>query len=231
MSGATGSSLPATTRRAASIAALWLAAILGGALPGCAVRPRPAPPPAPAGGEYPGTLVPPSSVPGDFIARQELRASHGATRVRLESVLQKRGDTITLLGLTPLGTRAFLLQQEGVSVTFTPYLDRPLPFPPRYMLIDIHRALFIGIGPGPLPDGVHAIRRGGEEIRERWQGGRLVERTFRRESGVPPGLITVTCEEGMQFGVPPRELTFKNGWFGYELTITTRSYETLAPSP
>jgi hypothetical protein len=214
-------------RRVISIAGVSIAAAIGALSLRCAMEPRPLS--TPAAREYPGTLVPPSTVPGEFLARQEVKARYGGTRVRFKSVLQKRGDTLTLLGLTPFGTRAFLLQQEGTAVTFTSYVDRGLPFPPRYILFDIQRALFIGITSGPLADGMHTASREGEEIRERWKGGRIMERTFRRETGQPPGSITITCKDGMVFGVPPPKLKFRNEWFGYDLTITTRSYESLEP--
>lgn len=179
--------------------------------------------------EYPGTLVHPSTIAGDFLARQEVRGHYGEKRIRFRSILQKRGDTLTLLGMTPFGTRAFLLQQEGTEVTFTRYVDQKFPFPPKYILFDIHRALFIGIAPDRLADGEHAAHRDGEEIRERWRDGRLLERTFRRDSGQPPGLIRITYEDWTLFGVPPRKIMFRNDWFGYELAITTHSYEPLAP--
>ena len=215
-------------RRAASIAGFMLGAAICALSPRCAVNPHPATQPAAI--EYPGILVAPSTVPGDFLARQEVVARYRETRVRFESVFQKRGDELTLLGLTPFGTRAFLLQQEGTAVTFTSYVDRTLPFPPRYILFDIHRALFVGLGPGPLADGAHESSRDGEVIRERWKGGRIIERTFRREPGPPSGSITITCKDGMVFGVPPPVLELRNGWFGYDLTITTRTYEALTPS-
>jgi hypothetical protein len=216
-------------RRVMSIAVMSLAAAIGALTLRCALKPRPVS--TLTAREYPGTLVLPSTVPGEFLARQLVKARYEGTRVRFESVLQKRGDTLTLLGLTPFGTRAFLLQQEGTAVTFTSYVDRVLPFPPRYILYDIQRALFIGIGFGPLTDGVHTAHRDGEEIRERWKGGRVMERTFQRESGQPPGSITISCKDGMVFGVPPPKLKFRNGWFGYDLTITTRSIEALEPIP
>jgi len=215
-------------RRVVSIAGFSLAAVC--ALSSCCAVGR-RPPWEPAAREYPGTLVSPSTVPGDFLARQVVKARYGETRIRFDSVLQKRGDTLTLLGLTPFGTRAFLLQQEGTDVNFTSYVDRVLPFPPYYILLDIHRALFIGVSSGPLADGLHTVSRNGEEIRERWMGGRVLERTFRRETGLPPGLIRITCKDGMLVGMPPSKLEFKNGWFGYDLTITTRSYEALQPLP
>lgn len=186
--------------------------------------------PTPVVREYPGTLVHPSTIAGDFLARQEVRARYGKKRIRFRSILQKRGDTLILLGMTPFGTRAFLLQQEGTEVTFTRYVDLVFPFPPKYILFDIHRALFIGIASAPLADGEHTAHRDGEVIRERWRDGRLLERTFRRESGQPPGLIRITYEDWTLFGIPPRKITFRNDWFGYELAITTRSYEPLAPS-
>ena len=40
----------------------------------------------------------------------------------MRTALQHRGDTLTIVGLTPLGTRAFVLQQQGLDVSFTSYL-------------------------------------------------------------------------------------------------------------
>ncbi len=190
-----------------------------------ASRPAPAPR-APAQG-YPGVLRPPSEIRGDFLARQAIQGRYGEEEIRFETVLQKQGNVLTLIGLTPFGTRAFLLRQVGTEVTFEPYVKRELPFPPRYILIDVHRSLFIGISADPLSDGVHEAVQDDERITERWAGGLILERRFERRSGNPPGAITITCKEGMRFGVPPGELRFENGWFGYELLIRTTAFSSL----
>ena len=187
---------------------------------------RSPPPPTPAR-DYPGALVIPSQVPVDFLAQQSVEARYGDRSVHFSAALQKRGDTLTLLGLTPFGTRAFLLEQRGVEVTFTPYLSRDLPFPPKNILVDVQRAYFIGLPGAPLPDGEHLGVRDGEEVRERWSAGRLVERRFRRLAADPPGEIVIAYEPGMIASVPPATVRFHNGWFGYDLVIETRSYQAL----
>lgn len=177
--------------------------------------------------EYPGVLAAPAALGADFLARQQVVATYRGRDASFQAVLQKRGDELTLIGLTPFGTRAFLLQQRGAATTFTSYTDRALPFPPRYILLDIHRVLFMGLGGAPRPDGEHTATRHGEVVTERWAGGRLHERRFRRASGAPAGAIVVRYEGGMEGDVPPRRVTLDNGWFGYALTITTLSHQRL----
>lgn len=218
--------ISAAERPLPALVGLALALVAHAFILGCLGR---RPPATAVTRDYPGTLVSPATVPGNFLARQEVRGRHGETRIRFNSVLQKLGDRLTLVGLTPFGSRAFLLEQQGTATMFTTYFNRVLPFPDRYILLDIHRALFIGVGPGPLDDGEHVAHRDGEEIRELWKDGRLLERTFRRESGQPPGLITIGYEGWKRFGFPPRRLTLQNEWFDYELVITTQSVESLEP--
>lgn len=170
---------------------------------------------------HPGTLLPTSEIRGAFMFRQRVEAHYPGRDVSFDAVLQKQGDTLTLLGLTPFGTRAFVLQQRGTEVSFTSHMPGELPFPPRYMLLDIHRTLFIGLGPAPSVDGERRGTRDGEEIREVWRAGRLMERHFRRLDGVPASTIDVRYEGGMEGDTPPRTVEFHNGWMGYSLTITT----------
>jgi len=205
--------------------ALLLAAAAASGMLGCALQPPPES--APVERVYTGTLVDVAPFEADFIARQEVRGRYGDTGIRFSSVLQKRGGTLTLLGLTPIGTRAFALEQTGEEVTFTPYGDRTLPFPPRYILIDIHRCLFIGIGSKPLADGEHVGRRFGEEITELWEDGKLQARWFRPETGETAGAVKVEYLGWTAFGVPAAEVRLSNEWFGYQLTITTTSYQRL----
>jgi hypothetical protein len=178
--------------------------------------------------DYPGVLRDPSSIPGDFMARQTVEARYGSTNVRFDAVLQKRGSTLTLLGFTPFGTRAFLLRQVGTDVSFTQYVGRDLPFPPKYILFDIDRSLFIGIPGSPQPDGEHTDTVDGEQIRETWAGGKLLERHFRRLDGKPAGDIDIKYVGGMT-AAPPSRIEFHNGWFGYDLSIDIHSYQPLAP--
>lgn len=177
--------------------------------------------------DYPGALVPVADIAPDFIARQRVVATASGRPHGFDAALQRRGDALTLVGLTPFGARAFVIEQRGQSVAFTPHLTRSLPFPPRFILLDVHRALFMGL-PAPHPaDGEQRGARDGEEITERYAGGRLTERRFRRLDGHPAGEVVVRYDGGMEPPRPPRALTLRNGWLGYELRVETLSWQAL----
>jgi hypothetical protein len=186
---------------------------------GCASSPSsmmPSPP-------YEFPLKPPSAYTKNFVDRQTISATYGTHHVSFDAVLQKRGDEITLLGLTPFGTRAFALRQIGTDVTFESFVPQTLPFPPKYILIDVHRAFFDGIddsGSAPT-DGAYEARKNGEIITETWKNGRIVKRDFRRVDGIPKGDIVITYDGDRTH--------FQNEWFGYTLDITTVSHKELAP--
>jgi hypothetical protein len=203
------------------------AAVAGLALLAAACAHRPPPMPAEAG--YPGTLADLGSVPGDFVWRQAIAARYGDQSGSFEAVVQKQGGRLLILGLTPMGTRAFLLEQEGQAVKATVYVDRAMPFPPKYVVLDVHRTYFLGIAPHPHDDGWHQVVRDGETIRELWRGGRLFERRFERLDHHPPGQIVIRYDGGYAPApVPhPGRIVFDNGWFGYQLTIDTLEAEPL----
>ena len=177
--------------------------------------------------EYPTVLSAPSTHPGNFIRRQKLVLSFRGQTHGLDAVLQKRGNELVLVGLTPFGTRAFVLTQTGLEVRFQAYQGTAAPFPPRYMLDDVSRTYFAGIGDAPLEDGPHRITRDGELIEERWKDGRLLQRRFQRLAGDPPGEIVITYVGGMAGTVSPALIELDNGWLGYRLSVTTLSEEAL----
>ena len=163
------------------VGALMAVAALGG----CAhqqtapAKQGPAPPTA-------AELPPPDSIPGTFSLRQKLTATSAKGGGSFEAVLQKQPGTLTLVGLTPYGSRAFLLQQTKGDVSFTKYVPRDLPFAPTFLLLDIHRVLATWIGP-PLVTGERSGQAGDETIHERWQDGKLVERTFTNAESTTAG--------------------------------------------
>lgn len=182
---------------------------------------------------YPGELAPPSTLRsppglGDAFALDQRVVSESAQGTHeFRAVLQKQDDTLTMVGLGPHGGRGFVLTQHGDEVTFESHLPQALPFPPRFMLLDVHRVWFVGLE-GPLPDGEHRGEIDGDEVVERWEGGRLRERTFRRLDGEPAGVIRVTYEGGLGGSEPPSVVHYDNGWFGYRLTLTTLSHQVIA---
>jgi hypothetical protein len=215
-------------RRPLATVALGCAAL---ALAACGAPPRPPEGPPP---EYPGALAAPSELRSPaglgeaFALEQRVRSEYPTGAQEFRAVLQKRGDALILVGFGPHGGRGFVLQQNGAEVAFESHLPRELPFPPRFMLQDVHRAWFRGLE-GPRPDGEHRGVIDGEEVVERWAGGRLRERTFRRLDGAPAGVIRVTYEGGLGGEGPPERVVLDNGWFGYRLVLTTLSHQTIPP--
>ena len=197
--------------------AVLAAAALG--LACAAARPRPELP------DYPGVLVRPSVVPGDFIRMQKLVAHFQGDTHSLEAVLQKKGDDLTLVALSPFRTRLFVLEQHGLEMKFTSSLPRELPFPPRYILYDVERVYFRGLNGAPLSDGEHRGNLDGEQVREVWAGGRLLRRDFTRPD--LPGRIAIVYKPGMAGAVSPPLIEIDDGWAGLQLTITTLSEQKL----
>lgn len=199
---------------------------------GCA--PRKADTGAPQGGpprladaDYPGTLAPALSGP-DFLARQRLLGTAQGRSFHGEAVVQKQGEALTLIGLTPFGTKAFVARQQGGQVesqVLAP--EGKLPFPPRFMLLDVNRVLFLGLPGAPLADGTHTGELHGERVTEVWQGGALLERRFERADGEPAGTVAVTYEGGMREGKLPARVRLDNGWFGYAIAIETVQWQAL----
>lgn len=169
-------------------------------------------------------LVDVATIPGDFLARQRIHGTMGERSLGAEVVLQKRGGTLTLLGLTPFGTRAFAIVQEGTSLRAEVTTPEALPFPPELMLVDVHRALFVG--EAARPDGRHRWRLGDERVDDTWRGGRLLRREFRRRKA-PRGTIVIDYKEGMAGREPPPVITIDNQILGYTVTIETVSVQPL----
>ncbi len=157
----------------------------------------------------------------DVMLEQRITVQRGDRVHAFRAVLQKQGGRLLLLGLGPFGTRAFAIEERGTAVHTTVWTHHPLPFSPRWVLLDVQRTFFPGVPGAPLGDGVHEAAVRGERIRERWRGGALIDCTFTRLDGKPPGRIRIDYGAGMKGGVPPPMVHLHNGWLGYDLTIRT----------
>jgi uncharacterized protein DUF3261 len=179
---------------------------------------------------YTGPLPSPGERVDDFLDRQRIVATYRGRSMSFDAVLQKRGDELTLLGLTPFGSRAFVVTQKGREMSFQSFVDEPLPFSPLYMLIDVHRVFFRASAPSDaaVADGARTFTSEGEIVTETWHMGRLLNRTFSRSGDRASGKIVVEYDGGMaEDAAPPAHLTFTNGWYGYRLDITTISHKAL----
>ncbi|MGE0790135.1 MAG: DUF3261 domain-containing protein [Sandaracinaceae bacterium] len=179
---------------------------------------------------YPGTLVAadqlcsPAPLGRAFAIEQRVRTEYPEGAQEFRAVLQKTWNELVLVGFGPHGGRGFALTLRGSEVTWESHLPEELPFPPEFMLRDVERVWFLGLD-APQEDGEHRLERDGEEIVERWENGRLLERTFRRLDGEPQGLLRATYEGGLGGDAPPPRVTFENPWFGYTLVLTTLSHQ------
>jgi hypothetical protein len=188
---------------------------------GCAHHAAPpAPIPAPTAAELP----PPDAIPGAFAVRQKLTATSAKGGGSFEAVLQKTPGTLTLVGLTPYGSRAFLLTQTKGDVQFTKYVPRDIPFPPTFMLLDIHRVLGQWLGP-PLASGERSGQVGDETIHERWQGGKLIERTFVSARSTSPGQITISYVGYGATSPFAQHITLQNARLDYRIAIDTVPFQ------
>lgn len=211
-------------------AAIGALAILGA----CATAPEPLPLRADA---YPGELVAPErlvsppALGAEFAYQHRVRSVTAQGEWEFSAVLQKRGNELLLVGFGPHGGRAFVLRQVGTQVDFESHLPRELPFPPRFMMIDVQRTWFWGAelwNEGEPPSGERRRVRQGEEVVEVWRDGRLRECIFRRLDDRPEGVIRVQYEGGLGPERPPSRVTLDNGWFGYRLELTTLTHQRLS---
>lgn len=181
--------------------------------------------------EYPGTLVDTSDMGADFLSRQRVTFLRGETESSMTAVVQKKGDELVLLALTPFGSRAFMIRQQGTEFEVQSFVPQPFPVPPRFVLLDVHRVNFMRLGT-PKKNGEIAEQRGDERIVERWESGRLIERRFYRNDYPEPIVIRYQKrasqaqeEGGDDAEAQPDEsasrgqIQLENGWLHYRLNI------------
>jgi hypothetical protein len=183
---------------------------------GCA---HPTPVAVPAHPAHTVVLKPTAELGRSFMAQQRLTGRYGDKEFAMDVVLQLAGGKLTLIGLTPFGTRAFVLEQQGTEVKLEKFIDREVPVDPRYVLDDIHRVFFRSLAEAN-PDGSTTREESGEQVSELRSGGVLKERRFRRLDGKPAGELVVTFE-GPPAPVVAPHVTLVNGWFGYTLRVDT----------
>ena len=181
-------------------------------------------PPVLRDSDYPGLLRSSSVLPDDVLWRQRVTATWGDESGHgFDAALQKQGDVLTLLGLTPIGSPGFVLVLRAEQIEFENRSGDELPIPPRFILLDVQRVFFPWLGPPgrALDDGEHQGTVADERVVERWQGGRLMERRFTRMDGQPPGEITIRYTWERKDWIAPTRAIVDNGWFGYRLAVET----------
>lgn len=190
---------------------------------------------------YPFALVPPLQLTPEVEAFQTITAvAHVGGDVRryvFDAVLQKRRDSLLVLGLGPMNTRAFSIEQKEPLIVFERYMRASLPLSPRGVIVDVQRVFFVGVPHDPAKrcEGVLRGEVGGETITEHWVDNALVEKTFFRASKASEGPIVVSyrypargASDGRcRSGAEASEIELRNPWFAYELKIENHTFERL----
>jgi hypothetical protein len=190
----------------------------------CAACARPTPVLVPAQSAQSVVLLPTEMLAPSFVAQQKLSGRYGEREFSLDVVVQLAQGKLTLVGLTPFGTRAFVLEQHGTAIKLEKFIDRELPFDPRYVLDDVHRVFFRKVL-GAQGSGEFSAEDNGERVTERWRDGVLLERRFTRSDG---GQVVVTFA-GAPAPVVAPAVTLKNERFGYTLDVATVSQQLVSP--
>lgn len=166
-------------------------------------------------------LPPPGDVPFDFSWRQHLVASYGEQEFTFQAVVEKSANRLQLLFLAPYGSRALLLEQDDARVASEYFVPQRLPFPPEYILSDVHRVYLRGFADSPLADGTHRALVDGELFVDHWSGGLLKAReVFADEASTIPS-VTVRYSPGGARRAPAREVVLDNRAYGYRIEIET----------
>jgi len=182
-----------------------------------------------AKGGCPAELVPSDQLP-EGLWRGRLRMGKPGRideSKGMDLIVQSRDGALTLVGLTPFGTRAFALVQRGVEVEIDDTVARRLGVRPIWVLDALHRSRWIE--PPAEQQGRPAMRwlRGDEEIEQlRGDTGHGDIRRFR-----PAGSGDAAGEDRSSDSVVVVEYAGEsvesvhivNPWCGYEARIQTAS--------
>lgn len=160
-----------------------------------------------------------------FALEQQLHGKYGEQEVNAHVVLQFETGVLRLVGLSPMGSRAFVVEQRGTEVHVENTMGRELPFDAKHVLVDVHRVLFRSAGPA-LAEGVQQRVDQGELVRDVYREGRLVERRF-VAANQPNGRAVVITFSSKASPVTAPKVRINNQELGYTLEIETLSQQWL----
>jgi len=151
-----------------------------------------------------------------FMVVQRVRGKFGTQDVAFECVVQFSQGKLTITGITPYTTRAFVVEQDGLDVHAEAFMLRDVWFEPLQVLYDVHRTFFRGL-PASQTNGAHEQVDHGEFVRELWQGGHIVERRF-HALATSASLIVISFEGAPAPLIAPRVRLY-NLHYSYWLEI------------
>jgi hypothetical protein len=160
-----------------------------------------------------------------FTVQQRIHGKYAGGDATIDCVVQLQDGKLTVVGLTPFGSRAFVIQQTGVEVKFEKYIDRDLPVEPEAVLYDIHRVFFRQLPPR-TSDGVSEGQDEMDLVHERWVDGHIVERRFQSMEGPVNNLVVVTFS-GPPAPVIAPKVRITSSAYAYTLEIENTEQKTL----
>jgi hypothetical protein len=115
-------------------------------------------------------LLTPASLQAERSASQVVRGAFGAREMTFNCVLAVKGDTLTVIGLTALGVRAFTLRYDGREVAVENTLPIPEHMTPERLLSDIQLVFW------PLAALQDKLNDAGWQLSEPYSGTRRLRR-------------------------------------------------------
>lgn len=183
---------------------------------------------------YPFTLTSPSELSSDFMVRQAISVSivaGGEKREgKLDAVLQKHGDSLLIVGLGPMNTRAFVIEYRDGHVRYehTNKSMPALPIAPRALVVDVERVYLAHL---PIPAETFSGRLegtiNGERVTEDWALGTLRRRSFAREGRFEKPIVIEFGAGYTTKNPDPHRIVLDNPWLGYKVTIVSEGAEPL----
>jgi hypothetical protein len=176
--------------------------------------------------DCPGELVATGEIAGEFLRRESVRVRGGGVDVALELAVQRRGEELTLVGLSPLGARLFSVTQRGLETSVDAPFALALEVPPLNLLRDLHRVRFLAAGAPPPGEQRSARVRGATRIEEEWRDGRLAVRRLESADARGGAAVEIRFEPGAAGAPLPRAL-LRNPACGYQATWVALSEQRL----
>lgn len=160
-----------------------------------------------------------AEMPGDFQWRQTVTVMYRDQKPRsFDAVLEKQGNVLSLVGLTPVQTILFVARAVGTSVEFENRTGQWLPFGGSHILRDVQRAYYPWLS-GSCDEGRRSRSFGEGSVEELCRSGRVVERVF-EQAGKPA--VRVAYRDRARFtDGPPGVVTLVDEQNEYRLEIET----------
>lgn len=216
---------------------LLLSALLLGAVLGCSAAERPLatrhPHDALAHGspfQEPGLrsalnqLQPAEALAAEFVLQQHVTiqwsSPSGPGEAEFDAALERKGDSLLLLGLGPMQRVGFELELRRKKIRFKNHTGREVPFRPEDILADVQRVFYPWIDPKKNCRNCQRTGLWGSlEIEEQLGPEHLKQRLFQVRGRPELGNVMIQYSGQALLGALPNKAEVQNDWFGYQLTI------------